>query len=165
MTNYNDSAHHFMKLALKQAEKALLRDEVPIGAIVVDKDGTILSRAYNLVQKKKSPLAHAEILAIEKAAKKIGDWRLAECTIYVTLEPCSMCMSVIDLSRISKLVFASKSSKYGYKINEALIFNRNRSKLKIVENILADDSIKLLQNFFKKKRKKTSERKKIVRSS
>ena len=165
MTNYNDSAHHFMKLALKQAEKALLRDEVPIGAIVVDKDGTILSRAYNLVQKKKSPLAHAEILAIEKAAKKIGDWRLAECTIYVTLEPCSMCMSVIDLSRISKLVFASKSSKYGYKINEALIFNKNQSKLKIIENILADDSIKLLQSFFKKKRKKNSERKKIIRSS
>lgn len=156
---------YFMNLALKQAKKALEKDEVPIGAVIVDSKGNVLSQAFNKVELQKSPMAHAEILVIQKACKKINDWRLNGYTIFVTLEPCTMCMSVILLSRLSQLVFATNSDKYGYKVNEALIFNKNKSKLKIVDNILANESIELLRMFFKKKREKNSERKKIIRSS
>lgn len=156
---------HFMNLALKQAKKALKKDEVPIGAVIADSIGNVLSQAFNQVESKNSPMAHAEILAIQKACKKINDWRLNGYTIFVTLEPCAMCLSIILQSRLSQLVFAANSDKYGYKINEALIFNKDKSKLKIVDNILANESVKLLQMFFKKKREKSSERKKIIRSS
>ncbi|OGB83745.1 hypothetical protein A3F66_06800 [candidate division TM6 bacterium RIFCSPHIGHO2_12_FULL_32_22] len=139
---------YFMQQALGQAEKALRCDEVPVGAIILNSKGEILSRAYNLVEKKKSQIAHAEILAIEKACKKLGDWRLEGCIIFVTLEPCSMCIAAIQLSRISKLVYGAASPKYGYKVFSG------KSKLEIEENILASESAKLLRLFFKKKRKK-----------
>ncbi|WP_297995125.1 nucleoside deaminase [uncultured Clostridium sp.] len=92
----------YMKIALAEAKKAYSKGEVPIGAVIV-KNGEIIAKAHNLKETLKSAIAHAEILAIEEASKKINDWRLNDCEMYVTLEPCSMCASAIAQARISKL--------------------------------------------------------------
>lgn len=92
----------YMKIALEEAKKAYSKGEVPIGAVIV-KNGEIIAKAHNLKETLKSVIAHAEILAIEEASKKINDWRLNDCEMYVTLEPCSMCASAIAQARISKL--------------------------------------------------------------
>ena len=93
---------NYMNIALEEAKKAYLKGEVPIGAVIV-KDGEIIARAHNLKETMKSAMAHAEVLAIEEASKKVGDWRLNGSEMYVTLEPCSMCASAIAQARISKL--------------------------------------------------------------
>ncbi|WP_296240971.1 nucleoside deaminase, partial [uncultured Faecalicoccus sp.] len=107
-----NSDAYWMKKALAQAQLAASKDEVPIGCVIVYKD-KILSRAYNQREKKQSSLAHAEILAIEKACKKLGSWRLEDCTLYVTLEPCPMCTGAIIQSRIPRVVFGAYDPKGG----------------------------------------------------
>ena len=102
----------FMKAALKEAKKALAIGEVPIGCVIVYED-KILARAYNKRVKDKSSLSHAEILAIKKACKKMGDWRLENCTMYVTLEPCPMCAGAIVQARIPTVVIGSMNPKAG----------------------------------------------------
>ena len=99
----------FMRIAIKEAEKAKKIGEIPVGAVIV-KDGKVLSKAHNLKESKNVATFHAEIIAIEKACKKLDNWRLIDCEMYVTLEPCSMCYGAIEESRISKLYIGSKSS-------------------------------------------------------
>lgn len=99
----------FMRIAIKEAEKAKKIGEIPVGAVIV-KDGKVLSKAHNLKESKNIATFHAEIIAIEKACKKLDNWRLIDCEMYVTLEPCSMCYGAIEESRISKLYIGSKSS-------------------------------------------------------
>ena len=103
---------HFMKIALKEAEKARDIDEVPIGAVIV-KDNKVIARGHNLRESKKDPLGHAELVAIKKASKKIGDWQLVDCTLYVTLEPCIMCGGAIIQSRIKTVVYGADDPKGG----------------------------------------------------
>lgn len=98
-----------MRIAIKEAEKAKKIGEIPVGAVIV-KDGKVLSKAHNLKESKNIATFHAEIIAIEKACKKLDNWRLIDCEMYVTLEPCSMCYGAIEESRISKLYIGSKSS-------------------------------------------------------
>lgn len=102
----------YFKEALKEAKKAYKKEEVPVGAIVV-KDGKIVARAHNLREKTNISTAHAEILCINKACKKLKSWRLDGCEMYVTLEPCSMCAGAIIQSRISKIIYGAKDSKNG----------------------------------------------------
>ena len=102
----------YIKLALKEAQKALLKDEVPIGCVIV-KDDKIISRGHNLRETKNDVTKHAEIVAIEKACKKLGSWRLVDCEIYVTLEPCQMCAGAIVQSRLGKVVIGSMNPKAG----------------------------------------------------
>lgn len=102
----------FMEEALKQAKKAAKKDEVPVGAVIVRR-GKIISRARNEREDRKDPLAHAELLAIKRAARKIGGWRLSDCILYVTLEPCPMCAGAIANSRISEVVFGAYDKKGG----------------------------------------------------
>ncbi len=102
----------FMLKALECAKKAALSGEVPIGAVIV-KDGKIIASGYNLREKRHSTTAHAEIIAIERACKKLGDWRLDGCELFVTLEPCPMCAGAILNARISRVVFAAKDEKMG----------------------------------------------------
>ncbi|WP_136514858.1 tRNA adenosine(34) deaminase TadA [Geomonas edaphica] len=104
--------HYWMGKALEQAGKAESIGEVPIGAVIV-KDGAIIARGHNLRESKQDPSAHAEMIAIRKAAKKLGSWRLTGATLYVTLEPCTMCMGAIILSRIDRVVFGSYDPKGG----------------------------------------------------
>ena len=102
----------FMKAAVKQAEKAEAIGEVPIGCVIV-REGKIIARGYNRRMTDKSTLAHAEITAIRKACRKAGDWRLEDCTLYVTLEPCPMCAGAIVQARIPRVVFAARNPKAG----------------------------------------------------
>ena len=102
----------FMKQALKEANKAYLKDEVPIGAVLV-KNGKIIARGYNNRESKLDPTGHAEIIAIRKAAKKLQNWRLEETTLYVTIEPCSMCAGALVWSRVGRIVYGAKEPKGG----------------------------------------------------
>lgn len=102
----------YMRLAIKEAYKAWEKDEVPIGAVIV-KDNKVIARGHNLRESKQISTAHAEIIAIEKACKKVGSWRLEGCTLYVTLEPCAMCTGATILSRIDKVVYGAKDPKGG----------------------------------------------------
>ena len=107
-----DNDEKYMKEAIKQAKKAAKAGDVPIGCVIV-KDDQIIARGYNKRNAKKTTLAHAELLAIEKASKKLGDWRLEECTMYITLEPCQMCAGAIVQARIPRVVAGAMNKKAG----------------------------------------------------
>ena len=105
-----DRDNYFLKEAIKQAKKAMAIGDVPIGCVIVFED-KIIARGYNRRNKDKSTLSHAEIIAMKKACKKIGDWRLEDCTMYITLEPCPMCAGAIVQSRIKKVVLGAMNPK------------------------------------------------------
>lgn len=143
----------FMKSALKEAEKAEKINETPIGAVIV-KDGKIIARGYNKRETKKNALMHAEIIAIDKASKKLGGWRLIGCDIYVTLEPCPMCMGAIISSRIENVYFGAydkKSGSLGSTVNLSQVLPH---KVNYAGGILAKESEEIITRFFKKLRKK-----------
>lgn len=142
-----------MRLALKEANKALKKDEVPIGAVIIDKEGNVISKTYNKVESRKSQTEHAEILAIRKAGKALGDWRLNDCSLYVTLEPCSMCMSAIMLSRIGKIVYGADSPLFGYKLDSNKNFEVYNCPVNVRSGVCAEEAGQLLRLFFKRKRK------------
>ena len=148
-----DFKEKFMKKALKEAEKAYDKLEVPIGAVIV-KDNKIIARAHNLKEEKQSTIKHAEIIAIEKASKKLKNWRLNECEMYVTLEPCPMCAGAILNSRIKKIYIGAideRTGACGSKIN--ILQNKDLDTSCDIEiGILADECKDLLQDFFKKLR-------------
>lgn len=154
-----DKSEKFMKEAIKLAKKAEMLDEVPIGCIIV-KDDVIISRGYNLREKKQLSTAHAEIIAIEKACKKLGTWRLEDCTLYVTLEPCPMCSGAILQSRIKEVVYGAKDPKGGcldscMKMYEVPGFNHYP---KVYGGILEEECASLLKTFFKQKREKKKQK-------
>ena len=142
-----------MEEAFKEAQKALKKDEVPIGAVIV-KDGKIVARGRNSREKSQNALKHAEIIAINKACKRLKSWRLDGCEIYVTLEPCPMCAGAIANARISKVVYGAKETTSEDNLCE-LILKSNRlnhkPKIEYRENKFCKD---ILQDFFKNKRKK-----------
>lgn len=145
----------YMKLALKEAQKAYDKDEVPIGAIVV-KDGKIIARAHNLREKNKQACAHAEILAIQKACKKLEAWRLEDCDMYVTLEPCPMCAGAIINSRIKNLYIGAmdpKSGAVGSKLNLLKDFKFNHT-VNVFDRVLENECSSILKEFFKELRKR-----------
>ena len=143
----------FMKEALIEAEKALAFDEVPVGAVIV-RNEKILARAHNLKNKSNSSLAHAEILAINKASKKIQNWRLIDCDIYVTLEPCPMCASAIKQSRIKNIYYGVESTNMNnHKIFEMICENKdNNSPVKYYSGLKKNECLTLLSEFFTRKR-------------
>ena len=140
---------HFMNEALKQAKKAYSKFEVPVGAVIV-KDGKIIARAYNQKETKFDTTKHAEILAIQKASKKINSWRLIDCDMYVTLEPCPMCAGAIIQSRIKNVYYGTKDEKTGaigsvLNLFEDYKFNH---KPNFKSGILENECKKILQDFF-----------------
>jgi len=142
----------FMQIALAEAEKAYRKDEVPVGCIIVS-DGRIVSKAHNTKEKTKSALMHAEISAIEKASRKLKRWRLSDCDIYVTLEPCAMCMGAIISARFDRLVFGAFDPKAGAC---GSVYNLNEGKLnhivKVVPKVLEKECSGILKDYFKEKR-------------
>lgn len=143
----------YMKIALKEAIKAKKQDEVPVGAVIV-KDNKIISKAHNQKEKKQNPIKHAEIIAIERACKKLRTWHLDECILYVTLEPCLMCAGAIMQSRIKKVVFATYSEKFGYtKTIDEISKKVNDKYIKMEKGLYEEESKLLLKNFFEQKRK------------
>lgn len=144
----------FMKEALKEAKKAYKKEEIPVGAVII-KDGEIIARAHNLKESKNSSTAHAEILAIEKANKKLKAWRLENCEMYITLEPCMMCMGAIINSRIKKIYIGTMDPKTG--ACESVIDIRNykfNHVVQIEKGILKEECEYILKDFFKMLRKR-----------
>ena len=150
-----ENKEYFMKEALKEAKKAYKKKEVPVGVVIV-KDDKIIARAYNQKEMKNSPIKHAEIIAIEKACKKLNNWRLNDCEMYVTLEPCPMCTGAIINSRIKKVYIGAIQEKTGACGSKVDLIEEYKTETKIdVEfGILKDKCLKLVQEFFKELRKK-----------
>ena len=145
----------FMRLAIKEAEKAYKIEEVPVGAVIV-KDGKVIAKAYNQKECKNDTTNHAEILAIRKASKKLKNWRLIDCEMYVTLEPCSMCAGALIQSRIKKVYIGSmdeKTGACGSKLNLLKDYKFNHV-VEIETGILTEECTKILQKFFKMLRDK-----------
>jgi tRNA(adenine34) deaminase len=139
----------WMGEALAEASKAFRKNEVPIGAVVV-KDGGVIARGYNRVEAKKCATAHAEIVAIGAASRALGDWRLDGCTVYVTVEPCHMCMGAFYLSRVRRVVYGARQPRSGAcgsvdDFHEAELFNH---RIEITGGVREAESLSLLQKFF-----------------
>lgn len=143
----------FMEQALAQARKALAHDEVPVGAVVVDAHGNIIARAYNAVEKQCSQRAHAESLALARAGKKCNNWRLDGHWLYVTLQPCIMCMGLIRLSRLDGVLYAAPSPLFGSGLDLELPSAVYKREIALIGGILQDEATVLLKEFFQTKRK------------
>jgi len=136
---------YYMNLAIKEAKKAFKLGEMPVGAVIVYKN-KVIATGYNKKEKKKNSLMHAEIIAINKACKKLKDWRLNNCIMYVTMEPCNMCMGAIIESRIEKLICGVRNYK-SKNINELIL---KKEKIKVVYEIRKNDIEKIINMFFLK---------------
>lgn len=145
----------FMKLALKEGRKALAIGEVPIGAVLVS-DGKVVARAHNTKEKNRSALEHAEINAIRKASKKLGRWRLTDCDLYVTIEPCAMCAGALVQSRIGKLYIGSMDPKAGAcgSVVNLLQEDKFNHKIHIESGLFEKEARDLMHLFFDQLRKK-----------
>lgn len=145
---------YFMKEALKEAEKAYKKLEVPVGAVIV-KDDKIIARAHNKKEEKNSPIMHAEIIAIEKACKRINNWRLTGCKMYVTLEPCPMCAGALVNSRIDKIYIGTKDPKTGACGSKLNLLQECEfdTSVEIENGILQEECQEILKAFFKEIRK------------
>ncbi|WP_425323768.1 tRNA adenosine(34) deaminase TadA [Heyndrickxia oleronia] len=160
---------YFMKLAISEAKKAEEKCEVPIGAVVV-LNGEVIATAHNLRESTQNAITHAEILAIQKACKKIGSWRLEDAELYVTLEPCPMCSGAIILSRIKKVIFGAHDPKAGCAgtLMNLLDDQRFNHQSEVVSGVLENECSVLLSDFFRNIRKRNKvekEKRKITESS
>lgn len=156
---------YWMGLALKEAHKAKIKGEVPVGAIIV-KDGKVISRGFNLRETKNNPILHAELIAIQKAALKLKSWRLVDCDLYVTLEPCLMCSGAIIQSRLRHIYISTEDPKAGaccslYKVFDDKRFNHQP---KWETGVLKEESSTLLKTFFKELRTRNKEKQKLKRA-
>lgn len=149
------SDESFMKQAVKQAKKAYDKLETPIGCVIVHED-KIIARGYNKRNMKKNTLAHAEILVINKASKVLGDWRLEDCTMYVTLEPCPMCAGAIVQARIPRVVIGSMNPKAGCAGSVLNLLQQDglNHQVEVTKGVLAEECSGLMTSFFRELRKK-----------
>ena len=158
------SDEKYMREAIKQAKKAAAIGDVPIGCVIVYED-KIIARAYNKRNKNKTTLAHAELLAIAKASKKLGDWRLEDCTMYITLEPCQMCAGAIVQARIPRVVIGSRNPKAGCagSVLNLLQVKEFNHQVELTEGVLQEECSVMLSEFFKELRKIQKEKKKRLK--
>ncbi|MGI6169907.1 MAG: tRNA adenosine(34) deaminase TadA [Christensenellales bacterium] len=148
-----DWDERFMRAAIREAMKAAEKDEVPVGAVIV-RSGRIIARGHNLRETRKDPIAHAEMIAIGKAARRLGGWRLEGCSMYVTLEPCPMCAGALINSRMEAVYFGAYDPKGGccgslYNLPQDVRFNH---RLQVVGGILGDECGRVLTEYFRRKR-------------
>lgn len=134
---------YYMNIAINEAKKAYKNEEVPVGAVIV-KDNKIIAKAYNKKEKTNNVTKHAEMIAISKTCKKLKNWRLEDCTIYVTMEPCMMCSGAIQQSRIKKIVYGVKNENYGS--------TDQLNNVEIISQVCEKECRELVQSFFKKRR-------------
>ncbi|MBQ9072072.1 MAG: nucleoside deaminase [Bacilli bacterium] len=134
---------YYMNIAIKEAKKAYKYEEVPVGAVIVKKN-KLIAKAFNKKEKTKNVTKHAEIIAISHACKKLKNWRLDECEIYVTMEPCMMCSGAIKQSRIKKIVYGVKNENYGS--------TEQLKNVEIISQVCEKECRELVQSFFKKRR-------------
>ena len=159
MSTMIDGDVAYMRLALEQARKASAQGEVPIGAVLVQ-DGQVLAQAHNFREIWQDPTAHAEIVAIREAAARSGSWRLIDTTLYVTLEPCAMCIGAIILARIPRLVFGAMDPKAGAcgSIFDLPAERKLNHRVEVIGGVLEQNSQELLQTFFKSLRQGVEDR-------
>jgi tRNA(adenine34) deaminase len=158
----HDRDNEFMHHALAYAQQAYAADEVPVGAVVVDGHGVIIGHGYNQVEALKTQTAHAEMRAIVAATHARNDWRLDGCWLYVTLEPCTMCMGLITVSRMAGVVFGAASPLFGYRLDndgdnwlyKKIVRSYAPDAVQTIEGIGAEQAAQLLKDFFKKQRKR-----------
>lgn len=143
----------YMELALTEAKKAAKKDEVPVGAVIV-KNGKVIAKAHNLTEKKQDATRHAEIIAIEKASKKLKSWRLIGCEMYVTVEPCAMCAGAIANARMDKVYFGAKEEKSGCAVSKYPILSDSglNHSVEYEGGILEEECAGLMKSYFKSKR-------------
>ena len=144
-----------MRLALGEANKASAEGEVPVGAVVV-REGKVLARGHNQTERKKTALVHAEMVALGKAAKRLKSWRLNDCDLYVTLEPCTMCAGAIALSRIRCLIYGTEDPKAGAVTSTVRVLDNEKlnHRVKVFSGILKEECSGILSGFFKELRRK-----------
>lgn len=142
-----------MELALEEARKAYAKDEVPIGAVVV-LDGKVIGRGHNEKESRQDATAHAEILALSQGMKEKGSWRLTGAVLYVTIEPCVMCVGAMIQARVSRIVFGAKDAKFGGVVSLHSLADdvRHNHRMEYTQGVLEDQGRKLMQDFFKAKR-------------
>ena len=157
---------HYMKEAIHQAKKAAALKEVPIGCVIVH-DGKIIARGYNRRTVDKNVLAHAEIIAMRKACRIIGDWRLEDCTMYVTLEPCQMCSGALVQSRIDEVVIGCMNAKAGCagSVMNLLQVDGFNHQVKITQGVLEEECSSMLSEFFRKLREKKKQEKAALKAA
>ena len=153
LTRHFPRDEYFMRLALREAERALEHDDVPVGCVIV-RDGEVIAAARNERELRGDPTAHAEILALQEAARRVGSWRLEGCGLYVTLEPCAMCAGAIVLGRVPRVVFAATDPKTGAagSVFDVLAEPRLNHRPEVAGGLLADESAALLRAFFAARR-------------
>lgn len=156
----------YMREAIRQAKKACALEEVPIGCVIV-REGRIIARGYNRRNTDKNTLSHAELTAIKKASKKCGDWRLEDCTMYVTLEPCQMCAGAIVQSRMKKVVIAAMNPKAGCagSILNLLQMAEFNHQVEIEQGLLEAECSAMLSDFFRKLRQKKKQNRNILKKN
>ncbi|MFN4197294.1 MAG: tRNA adenosine(34) deaminase TadA [Caldimicrobium sp.] len=154
MIDFTERDYFFMEMALEEAKSAIEKDEVPVGAVLVSPTGEVLAKAHNEILTRNDPTAHAEMLALRSGAKKLGNYRLLGCKLYVTLEPCVMCAYAMVLARIDELIFATPDPKTGAVISLYSILSDKRlnHQVKYRFGLLQKEAELILKNFFKDKR-------------
>lgn len=150
-----DNGYLFMKEALKEAKKAYKKDETPVGAVIV-KDGKVIARGHNEKELKNDPTLHAEISAIRKACKKLNSWRLNDCDMYVTLEPCTMCAGAIIQARVGRLFIGTADPKAGAvgSVIDILGVEKFNHRVEVYYGLLMEECSKILKDFFKELRQR-----------
>ncbi|MEW6856158.1 tRNA adenosine(34) deaminase TadA [Streptococcus iniae] len=156
-----EEKEYFMREALKEAEKSLLKEEIPIGCVIV-KDGQIIGRGHNAREELNQAIMHAEIMAINEANHHQGNWRLLDTTLVVTIEPCVMCSGAIGLARIPRVIFGASNQKFGAagSLYDILSDHRLNHRVEVEMGLLAHDCAAIMQNFFRQNRQKKKDAKK-----
>lgn len=154
MNQFTEADHKFMQIAFKLAQKAEKNGEVPIGAVIVDGEGKVIAKAANTRETSNTVLGHAELLALHRACKKKDSWRLVDCTLYVTLEPCFMCAGALVQSRIKRVVFATHDPKAGAmgSLDNLSTHAKLNHRFIAESGLMQNECSHLLKNFFKAKR-------------
>lgn len=153
----------FMRLALRQARRAETEGEVPVGAVVVY-DGQVIARAHNRPVTLHDPTAHAEILTLRRAAKKLGNYRLSGCSLYVTIEPCAMCAGAIVHARVEQLIFGARDPKAGACGSALKVLNHRRlnHQVQVVRGVLAEETALIMSEFFRRRREQSKARQSLT---
>ena len=151
----------FMSEALKEAEKSLDKAEIPIGCVIV-KDGEVIGRGHNAREELNQAIMHAEVMAIQEANRAEGNWRLLDCTLFVTIEPCVMCSGAIGLARIPKVIYGASNQKFGG-AGSLLRDERLNHRVEVETGIMEEECAKIMQDFFRQSRERKKEAKRLAK--
>lgn len=159
-----EEKNYFMREALKEAEKSLAKDEIPIGCVLV-KGGQIIGRGHNAREELHQAIMHAEMMAIQEANRKVGNWRLLETTLFVTIEPCVMCSGAIGLARIPQVIYGAANPKFGAagSLYDILTDTRLNHRVHVETGVLEEECVAIMQSFFRQGRLRKKEAKRLAK--